>query len=193
MVNATRLHRRGGDRGNRRAKAKSSIKLSGMTVRARSFSGQSNLRRRLNRLVHDVFWLQRISNRAMRREGDPRPRDPMLDSGPPRAPRPDSTPVGPPPTIRKVSRLCRSTGSSQASARSNAMSSRRRTSVASSTRFRPGAYGAHSSPEITVARARREHEIVVRHSGLPEQHFTARGVDAGHFPEQHARIEVLAK
>jgi hypothetical protein len=56
-----------------------------------------------------------------------------------------STPVGPPPTMRNVSSLRRSAMSSVASARSNAISRRRRTSVASSTRLRPGANGAHSS------------------------------------------------
>ena len=50
-----------------------------------------------------------------------------------------STPVGPPPTIRKVSSALRSTGSSVISARSKAMSNRRRISVASSIRFKPGA------------------------------------------------------
>ncbi len=56
-----------------------------------------------------------------------------------------STPVGPPPTTTKLRSRCRSSSLGAISARSNASSTRRRTSVASSTRLRPGAKGAQVS------------------------------------------------
>ena len=56
-----------------------------------------------------------------------------------------STPVGPPPTRTKVSSSCRLAGSLSRSARSNASSTRRRISSASSSVLSPGASRAHSS------------------------------------------------
>ncbi len=56
-----------------------------------------------------------------------------------------STPVAPAPTITKVNRRARSLASVAISARSKAISSRRRMRVASSMRFKPGAASAHSS------------------------------------------------
>ena len=56
-----------------------------------------------------------------------------------------STPVGPPPMMTNVSSGRRRAGSGSRSARSNASSTRRRISSASSSVFRPGACGRHSS------------------------------------------------
>ena len=56
-----------------------------------------------------------------------------------------STPVGPPPTTTNVSWRWRSTGSVARSAASSAVSTRPRTSSASSRSFSPGANLAHSS------------------------------------------------
>ena len=56
-----------------------------------------------------------------------------------------STPVGPPPTMTKVSSLRRSSGSSVTSACSKAARMRARISVASPIVFRPGAASSHSS------------------------------------------------
>ncbi len=56
-----------------------------------------------------------------------------------------STPVGPAPTTTNVSHAARPSGSSSASAASNAVRMRRRISIASSRVLRPGASGSHSS------------------------------------------------
>ena len=56
-----------------------------------------------------------------------------------------STPVGPAPMMTKVNSAARFAGSVSRSARSNATRMRRRSVVASSSVFRPGANGSHSS------------------------------------------------
>ena len=74
-----------------------------------------------------------------------------------------STPVGPPPTMTKVSsRRCLS-GSVSRSAASNASSTRRRISSASSSVFKPGARSAHSGwPKYACAAPVASDEVVVR-------------------------------
>ena len=67
-----------------------------------------------------------------------------------------STPVGPPPTMMKVSNRCRSSGSAQFSACSKANNSRRRMAVASSMRFSPARKVPSRPPEVAVARAGRQ-------------------------------------
>ena len=80
-----------------------------------------------------------------------------------------STPVGPPPTITKVSSARRASGvAARARRASNASRMRRRISSASSMRLEPGRDRAPLVvAEVGVPRARREHEVVVGERDRP--------------------------
>ena len=91
-----------------------------------------------------------------------------------------STPVGPAPTMTKVSHArCRS-GSVSRSAASNASSTRRRISSASSIVFRPGAFALPlGMAEVRMRRAGGDDEVVVRELAVGQRDDAlAIGVDA---------------
>ena len=87
-----------------------------------------------------------------------------------------STPVGPPPTMTNVRKACRRTGSVSRSACSNARSTRRRISNASSKALEPGGDRLPLVvPEVGMPRAGRDDQIVVREAvPIGEVHLPGR-------------------
>src|SRR5271169_5326140 len=48
-------------------------------------------------------------------------------------------------------------------------------------------------PEIAVAGAGRDHEIVVRNPGIPQDHLAHCGIDVGYLAEQDTNVGLIAK
>ena len=105
-----------------------------------------------------------------------------------------STPVGPPPTMAKVSSTRRASGADSASARSNADRIRRRMCSASSSVFSPGMRGPVVVAEIRMGRAGgKQQEVVFERATVAEQHSRRSRLDRDHVFHQHGAVALPAQ
>src|SRR5215472_12580091 len=103
-----------------------------------------------------------------------------------------STPVGPPPTMTKVSSRRRSTSLAATSACSKAYPTPDKSCVFHALEaWRKGCPGVFT--EVAMRRAGRDDEVVVGYAEPIGQHLAPLSVDAGHCRQHHLGIELVAE